>query len=95
MTSFGMAEAQKTRFFLPEPDADLSDIPSTSYPPKKPSLMSISEEEIFSVIKKSYPLKAAGNDGIPLFVLKCLESPLVSFLKLLFQGCIDYLVSMG
>jgi hypothetical protein len=51
--------------------------------------MSISEEEISSVIKKSHPFKAAGSDGIPIFVLKCLGSPLVSFLKPLFQAYID------
>jgi hypothetical protein len=51
--------------------------------------MSISEEEISSVIKKSHPFKAAGSDGIPFFILKCLGSPLVSFLKPLFQACIN------
>jgi hypothetical protein len=55
-----------------------------------PSPISISEEEIFSVIKKSHTFKAAGSDGIPFFILKCLGSPLVSFLKPLFQACIDF-----
>ncbi len=84
------AEALKTRFFPPMPDADLSDIPTACYPPEFPSPMSISEEEISSVIKKSHPFKAAGSDGILVFVLKCLGSPLVSFLKPLFQACIDF-----
>jgi hypothetical protein len=52
--------------------------------------MSISEEEISSVIKKLHPFKAAGSDGIPFFVLKCLGSPLVSYLQPLFQACIDF-----
>jgi hypothetical protein len=52
--------------------------------------MSISEEEISSVIKKSHPFKAAGSDGIPFFVLKCCGSPFLSFLKPLFQACIDF-----
>jgi hypothetical protein len=52
--------------------------------------MSISEEEISSVINKSHPFKAAGSDGISFFVLKCLGSPLVSFLKPLFQACINF-----
>jgi hypothetical protein len=51
--------------------------------------MSISEEEISSVIKKLYPSKAAGSDGIPFLVLKGPGSPLVSFLKPLFQACIN------
>jgi hypothetical protein len=51
--------------------------------------MSISEDEIASVIKKSHPFKAAGSDGIAIFVLKCLGSPLVSYLQPLFQACID------
>ncbi len=88
-TPVDKAEALKTRFFPPMPDAYLSDIPNASYPPEMPSPMSISEEEISSVIKKLHPFKAAGSDGIPFFVLKCLRSPLVSFLKPLFQACID------
>jgi hypothetical protein len=70
-------------------DADLSDIPSASCPPEMPSPMSISEEEISNVIKKPQPFKAASSGGIPFFVLKCLGSPLVSFLKPLFQACIN------
>jgi hypothetical protein len=84
------AEALKTRFFPFMPDAHLSDIPNAFYPPEMPSPMSISEEEISSVIKKLHPFKAAGSDGIPFFILKFLGSPLVSFLKPLFQACIDY-----
>ncbi len=72
------------------PDADLSDIPNASYPAELPSPMSISEEEISSVCKKSHPFKAAGSDGIPFFDLKCLGSLLVFFLKSLFQACIEY-----
>jgi hypothetical protein len=83
------AEALKARFFPPMPDANLSDIPNALYPPEMPSPMSISEEKFSSVIKKSHPFKAAGSDGIPFFVLKCLGSPLVSFLKPLFQACIN------
>ncbi len=70
------------------PDADLSDIPNASNPPEMSSPMSITEE-ISSVIKKSHPFKAAGSDGIPFFLMKCLGSPLVSFLKPLFQACIN------
>ncbi len=84
------AEALNTRYFPPMPDADVSDIPDASYPAELPSSMSISEEEISSVIKKSHPFKAAGSDGIPFFVLKCLRSPLVSFLRPLFQACVDF-----
>jgi hypothetical protein len=51
--------------------------------------MSISEDKIASVIKKSHPFKAAGGDGIPFFVLKCLGSQLVSYLQPLFQACIN------
>jgi hypothetical protein len=64
------AEALKAQFFLLMPDADFSDIPNASYPAEMPSPMSISEEEIASVINKSHPFKAAGSDGIPFFVLK-------------------------
>jgi hypothetical protein len=49
--------------------------------------MSISEDEIASIIKKWHPSKAACSDGIPFFVLKCLGSPLVSYLQPLFQAC--------
>jgi hypothetical protein len=59
------AEALKTRFFPPIPDADLSDILNASYPPEMPSPISISKEEISSVNKKLHPFKAAGSDGIP------------------------------
>ncbi len=89
-TPFDKAEALKARFFPPMPDADLSDIPDASYLPEKHSPMSISEEEISSVIKKSHPFKAAGSDGIPFFVLKCLDSSLVSYFQPLFQACIDF-----
>jgi hypothetical protein len=89
-TPFDKAEALKARFFPPMPDADLSDIPDASYLPEKHSPMSISEEEISSVIKMSHPFKAAGSDGIPFFVLKCLGSSLVSYLQPLFQACIDF-----
>jgi hypothetical protein len=71
------------------PNADLTDITNASYPAEMPSQMSISENEIASVIKKSHPFKAAGSDGIPFFVLKCLGSPLVSYLQPLFQACIS------
>jgi hypothetical protein len=71
------------------PNADLTDIPNASYPAEMPSPMSISEDEIASSIKKSHPFKAAGSDGIPSFVLKCLGSPLVSYLQPLFQACIN------
>ncbi len=84
------AKALKARFFPPMPYADLSDIPNASYPAERPSPMSISKEEISSVIKKSHPFKAAGSNGITFFVLKCLGSPLVSFLKPLFQACNDF-----
>jgi hypothetical protein len=52
--------------------------------------MSVTEEEISAVIKKSHPFKAAGSDGIPFLVLKCLGSLLVSYLQPLFQACIDF-----
>jgi hypothetical protein len=71
------------------PDADLTNIPNSSYPAAMPSLMVISVDEISSAIKKSYPFKAAGSDGIPFFVLRCLGSPLVSFLQPLFQACLN------
>jgi hypothetical protein len=55
-------------FLPPTLDADLSDIPNASYPSEMPSPMSISEEEISSVIKKLHNFKAA-SDGIRFFVL--------------------------
>jgi hypothetical protein len=89
LTPSEKAIALKARFFPPMPDADLSDIPNASYPPEMSSPMSIFREEISSVIKKSHPFKVARSDGIAFFVLKCLGSPLVSYLKPLFQACID------
>jgi hypothetical protein len=79
-TPIEKAEALKAQFLIPMPDADLSDIPNTSYLPEMPSPMSISKEEISSVIERSRPFEAAGSDDICFFVLKCLESPLISFL---------------
>ncbi len=55
-----------------------------------PSPMSISEEEISGVIRKSHPFKAASSDGSPFFILKCLRSPLITFFKPLFQAYIDF-----
>jgi hypothetical protein len=37
-----------------------------------------------------HPFKAAGSNGIPFFVLKCLGSPLMSFLNLFLQACIHF-----
>jgi hypothetical protein len=71
------------------PNADLTDIPNASYPAEMPSPLSISEDEITSVIKKSHPFKAAGSDGFPYFVSKCLGSPLVSYLQSLIQACVN------
>ncbi len=76
-------------FSLSLPDVNLSDLSNALYPAETPSPMSISEEEISSVIKKLHPFKAAGSDGYPFFILKYLGSPLVTFLKHLFQACID------
>jgi hypothetical protein len=51
--------------------------------------MSISEDEIASIIRKSHPVKAVGSYGIPFSVFKCLGSPLVSYLQPRFQACIN------
>ncbi len=75
------AEAMKAQFYPPMPDVDLYNIINISYPPEMSSPMSISEAETPSVIKKLHPFKAAGSDGIPFFVLKCLKGPLISYLK--------------
>jgi hypothetical protein len=61
------AEALRSKFLPPMPNANLTDIPTASYPAEMPSPMSISEDEIASVIKKSHPFKAAGSEGIPFF----------------------------
>jgi hypothetical protein len=71
------------------PDADLSDIHSAFYPLEVSLPMSISEEEISSVIEKSHPFKAAGSNSIHFFVLKCLSCPRVSLLQPLFQACLN------
>ncbi len=55
--------------------------------------MSIFEGETSSIIIMFHPFKAAGSDSFfffIVFILKCLESPLVSFLKRLFQACTDF-----
>jgi hypothetical protein len=51
--------------------------------------MKICQEEIISFIKWLHPFKAAGSDGIPFFVLKCLGSPLISLLQPLFQAFLN------
>ncbi len=58
------------------PDADLSDVSSTSYLAEMPSPISIYREENSSVINKLHPSKVVGSGSIPSFVLKCLGSPL-------------------
>ncbi len=50
-TPFNKAEALKARFLPPMPDANFSNIYDACYSPEKHSPMSISEEEISSVIK--------------------------------------------
>ncbi len=80
------ADALKACLFPPMPDADPPNIPNASYNLELSSPMSILDEENLIVIKKLHPFRAAGSDGIPFFVLKCLGSPLVSFLKPLFQA---------
>jgi hypothetical protein len=60
------------------PNADLFDNPNALYSPEQHSSMSIYAEEISSVIRKVHLFNAAGSDGIPFFVLKCLGSSLVS-----------------
>jgi hypothetical protein len=72
------------------PDAGLTDNPYASYPAEIHSPITITVEEITSVIKKVHPFKAAGSDGIPFFVLKCLGCPLASYLQPLFQACINF-----
>jgi hypothetical protein len=89
-TATEKVEAIKAQFFPPKPNADLSDIPIANYPPERLLPLSTSKEVIFSSFKMSYPFNAAGSDGIPFFVLKSLRSSLVSYLKPLFQACIDF-----
>jgi hypothetical protein len=86
-TYFEEAEALKSRSFPPMPSAYRTDMPRASHPAEIASPMSISEEEISSLIKKSQPFKAAGSNGIPCFDFKCLGGLLVSFLQPLFQTC--------
>jgi hypothetical protein len=72
------------------PDADPPIIPNPSYPPSLPSSLSTSEEEFSSIIKKLPPFKASGSDDYLFFALKCLQSPLVSFLTPLVQVCSNF-----
>jgi hypothetical protein len=71
------------------PNTVLTDIPNSYYSAEMPSPMSISEDEVASVIKMSHPFKAAGSDGILFSVLKCLGILLISYLQPLFQACIN------
>jgi hypothetical protein len=48
------------------PNADLTNIPNSSYPAEMPYPMSTFEDEITSIIKNSHPYRAAGSDGISL-----------------------------
>ncbi len=89
MTPSEKAEALKSQFSPPMPYADLTDIPNASCPAEITSSMSFSEDEITSIIIKLHPFKAAGSDGIPFFVMKCLGSLLVSCLQPLFKACIN------
>ncbi len=88
-TPLEKAEALKSQFFSPMPNADLTNIPNASYPAEMLSPMSVSEDEILSVIKKLHLFQAAGSNGIPFFILKCLGCLLVSYLQPLFQACIN------
>jgi hypothetical protein len=70
-------------------DANISNIPNTSYPPERPLPMSFSQEEISSAIKELCPIKAAGSNGIAFVNFYCLGCPFVFFLKSFFQVCIN------
>jgi hypothetical protein len=64
------ADALKSQFLPPMPNANPANILNTSYPAAMPSPVSILEEEISYIIRKLHPFKAAGSDGIPLFIVK-------------------------
>jgi hypothetical protein len=67
ISSLDKAEALKYSFYSLMPDADLTNIPSASYPTAMPSPQLIFEENS-SVILKSHSFRAAGSDNIPFFV---------------------------
>ncbi len=71
------------------PYANLSDIITATCAPKMPSFMSISKEEVLSVITKLHSLKATGSNCIPDFVLKLLGHLLASYLMPIFYACIN------
>jgi hypothetical protein len=70
------------------PNTDLANIPSACYPAAMFSPLLVTDEEMSSVIEYSHHSKAVGSDGIPFFLLKCLESNLVSYFQPLFLTCI-------
>ena len=77
-------------FFPQPPQADLSDIDSTS-PPNQLTFLAISQQEIIDVIKRAPPDKAPGEDGIPNRVWKILADnnhEFVAILTAIFDACI-------
>ncbi|OOQ86154.1 putative reverse transcriptase [Penicillium brasilianum] len=75
-------------FFPQPPQADLSDIDSSS-PPNQITFPAISQQEVIDAIKRAPPDKAPGEDGIPNRVWKILaeNDHFVAILTAIFDAC--------
>ncbi|OOQ82702.1 putative reverse transcriptase [Penicillium brasilianum] len=77
-------------FFPQPPQADLSDIESTTTsPPNQLTFPAISQQEVSDIIKRAPPDKAPGEDGIPNRVWKILaeNDHFVAILTAIFDAC--------
>jgi exonuclease III len=77
------------RFYPPPREADLSDIPQTTYPPPVNISQEVTVEVVTKALKRLPPDKAPGPDAIPNRFLKECRAELAQPLQRLFQRCLD------
>ena len=78
----------KNHFFPPPPEADLSNIQGTVYPPEIQADQEVKEEEIATVISRLHGMKAPGPDGIINWIIQLLLEDILPSLPWLFQACV-------
>ena len=75
--------------FFPDPrDADLSDIPSSTYPEPVTTDLGIQEQEVYDALRRVKANKAPGPDQIPNSILKAIKEWLVPRLATVFNAAL-------
>jgi hypothetical protein len=75
------------QFFPARPKADLTDIPTATYPQEIPDDRPITEEEVQQVIAKLPSGKAPGRTGVTNDFIKLMGEPLAKAITCLAQSC--------